>query len=142
VDCGELWSKQVKVFEVSPGHHRLGLRQGFVIRSKVMDFSVQPGEVAEFACAQIATALGRTGLHPATPEESLAMRELVPPSPTPGICLLPSSAAALFRNGSPTRRSGAGTAQGTQSKAEQQDSGGRKSAPRGNQNDPIPLSAS
>jgi hypothetical protein len=83
VDCGELWSKQVKVFEVSPGHHRLGLRQGFVIRSKVMDFSVQPGEVAEFACAQIATALGRTGLHPATPEESLAMRELVPPSPTP-----------------------------------------------------------
>jgi len=83
VDRGELWPKQVGVFEVSPGDHRLELRRGVSTRSKVMEFSVKSGEVTEFACSRLATAVGLTGLHRATQDESDVMKNLVAPSPTP-----------------------------------------------------------
>jgi hypothetical protein len=82
-DRGELWPKQVKTFDVSPGNHRLELRQHVVIRSWVMEFSLSSGEVVEFACSRLASGVGRTGLHPATPAESEVMKRLTAASPIP-----------------------------------------------------------
>lgn len=41
IDRGELWPNQVKVFEVSPGHHEMQLKQGLGTRSSLLTFSAR-----------------------------------------------------------------------------------------------------
>jgi hypothetical protein len=83
IDRGELWSHQVKSFEVSPGQHEVQLKQGVATHSELLTFSADPKEVMEFACSRLLTAVGLTGLHPATTSESLRMQKFMVKPPTP-----------------------------------------------------------
>jgi hypothetical protein len=83
VDRGELWPNQVKVFDVSSGQHEIQLRQGLATKSSALTFSTDSEQVAEFACSKLLTAVGLTGLHPATKEESVRMKKLIVAPPTP-----------------------------------------------------------
>jgi len=83
VDRGELWAKQIKVFEVDPGDHELQLKQGVSTRSRVLTFTAASGQEVEFACSRLLSAVGLTGIHQATPDESAVMKHLAVPPPTP-----------------------------------------------------------
>ena len=76
-DRGDLWAKQVKVFEVEPGDHELRLKVGFVLRSRRRNFHVEVGQIAEFACWPQLLNIGPIALHAATERERRAMRDLV-----------------------------------------------------------------
>jgi hypothetical protein len=83
VDRGELWPNQVKTLQVGTGQHDIQLRQGLATKSTVLTFSTNGEKVAEFACSRFLTAVGLTGLHSATKEESLRMQKIVVEPPTP-----------------------------------------------------------
>jgi hypothetical protein len=83
VDRGELWAKQVKLFEVDLGSHQLQLKQGGVTRSRLLTFTAASGQIVEFACSRLLTAAGLTGLHEATASEGMRMKSLTVEQPTP-----------------------------------------------------------
>jgi hypothetical protein len=74
---GELWPKQARTYEVKPGHHKLRLTQGVLMKSQELPFSVEPGEHAEFACSRLLGIFGLMGLHVASASERAKMRGLV-----------------------------------------------------------------
>jgi len=80
---GELWPKQAKTFQVTPGHHKLRLTQGILTKSHELSFSVEPGESAEFACSRLLSIFGLMGLHAASAPERAKMRGLAVDTPTP-----------------------------------------------------------
>lgn len=83
VERGQLWSKQLSVFEVSPGRHRLQLKYGLISRSSRVEFEANAGEVIDFACSAWQTALGWTGLRSATAKDRTKMESIAAHPPPP-----------------------------------------------------------
>jgi hypothetical protein len=84
IDVGEVWPRQTKVFDVTPGEHGVQVRRvGLPFGRKALLVSVDAGQVVELACWLDPLTLGLSGLHLATPRESAKMRKIVkiPDSP-------------------------------------------------------------
>jgi hypothetical protein len=82
---GELWSNQVKTFDVAPGRHeiKVGAGWGWVQRSRSFSFDVGVGELANFAAAPLLTILGLACLRPATDRDKAAMDGFYAAPPVP-----------------------------------------------------------
>lgn len=74
-DVGELWPKQVKTFQVSPGEHKVQLKgPPFRWWRNSIVVTVPPDGVVELACASEWAALaGILDLHRATAKERAAI---------------------------------------------------------------------
>lgn len=82
---GELWTNQVRTFEVAPGQHelQLGTGWGWLFRSQRLSFEVGVGETADFACRRFWSSRGWSSLRPATKKDLAAIAKLTPKPPTP-----------------------------------------------------------
>jgi hypothetical protein len=82
---GELWTDQVRTFEVAPGQHevQLGTGWGWWHRSQTLSFEVGPGEIADFACPRFWSSVGGARLRPATEKDLAGVSEGRKDSPKP-----------------------------------------------------------
>ena len=82
---GEIWTNQVKTFDIAPGRHevRLGTGWGWLHRSSTLSFEVGVGEIADFACPRFWSGSGWARLRPATETDLAGMSRLQTESPIP-----------------------------------------------------------
>jgi hypothetical protein len=82
---GELWTKQVRTFEVAPGLHevQLGTGWGWLHRSETLSVEIGVGETADFACPRFWSSAGWARLRRATEKDLAAMTGLRVETPKP-----------------------------------------------------------
>jgi hypothetical protein len=79
---GELWTNQVRTFDVGPGRHEVRLGTS-LHRSRSMSFEVDVGQTADFACPRFWSSVGWARLHPATEKDLAGIAKLRSQSPLP-----------------------------------------------------------
>jgi hypothetical protein len=91
VERGELWGKQVRVFDVSPGTHdvQVGLGWGWVLRSRPLSFTVEAGQTADLVCARILHYLDFPKLRVAREKDIARMQKLLRTPPVPRNLAMP-----------------------------------------------------
>jgi hypothetical protein len=72
-DTGVAWSDAVRTINVTPGTHELRMRCGILVWSRKLKFTVESGQVIDFACRPQLLPKLPIRLHKASPEESLAI---------------------------------------------------------------------
>jgi len=84
-EVGELWPRQVKVFDVVPGLHRVQLRVPPLrwVRSREVEVTVNADDAVDFACWPNLLGTGPFGLHVATAKDKARMQRMIPTPPTP-----------------------------------------------------------
>jgi hypothetical protein len=72
VKVGDIWPRQIKIFQCPPGNHRLRLDWwGFLRRSRELDVSIASGEEKSFVC--FTNVIGYVAVRPATPKDVAGM---------------------------------------------------------------------
>jgi hypothetical protein len=82
---GELWTNQVRTFDVAPGLHevQLGTGWGWLHRSQPLSLEVGVGESAELACPRFWSSVGWAHLRWATKNDLVGMAALRTETPKP-----------------------------------------------------------
>ena len=86
VQAGELWNRQVKVFEVKPGVHEVRIKRWPSFRSNSLKLTMEESQTVELACpfwAGIPTLFGLPRIRLANEKDKVRMRTLVENPVTP-----------------------------------------------------------
>lgn len=82
-DRGEVWTRQTKTFDVTPGEHEVQLKRGALIKSNRITIAVDDAKELDLACSIRGEVVGWPELRLATPKQSAKMRRIVGKPPTP-----------------------------------------------------------
>jgi len=80
INVGELWNRQVLLFGVSPGTHRVRLRSPYSFPVGGRSYSIASGETLELASWSPWTGGFSYFMHPVTPREKRQMAKLQTPT--------------------------------------------------------------
>jgi hypothetical protein len=83
VDRGEVWARQTKTFDVTPGEHEVRLKRGRLIRSNSIKVTVDSTKTMDVACSIRGDLVGWPELQLATQRQRDRMKKIVTTPPAP-----------------------------------------------------------